>query len=99
MDPDFGFMSVIYSKNAPPVGNNWSLYSDAKADALCEKAMLEFDIASQYQAIAELHQYVVDQAMWIWVVHDLNPRALAAKVKGFVPPQAWYVDLSTIDIV
>ena len=23
MDPDFGIMSVIYSKNAPPVGNNW----------------------------------------------------------------------------
>jgi ABC-type transport system substrate-binding protein len=99
MDPDFGFMSVIYSKNAPPVGNNWSLYHDPTADALCEKAQLEFDVARQYQAIAALHQYVVDQAMWIWVVHDLNPRALAAKVKGFVPPQAWYVDLSTIDIV
>ncbi|MEA2945211.1 MAG: hypothetical protein QOI40_541, partial [Alphaproteobacteria bacterium] len=33
-----------------------------------------------------------------WVVHDLNPRALASKVKGFVPPQAWYVDLSSLDI-
>jgi peptide/nickel transport system substrate-binding protein len=98
MDPDFGFMSVIYSKNAPPVGNNWSLYNDPTADALCDKAKLEFDVERQYQAIAELHQYVVDQAMWIWVVHDLNPRALAPKVKGFVPPQAWYVDLSTLDI-
>ena len=98
MEPDFGFLSVIYSKNAPPVGNNWSLYNDPIADALCEKAKLEFDIASQDQAIAALHQYVVDQAMWIWVVHDLNPRALAPKVKGFVPPQAWYVDLSALDI-
>jgi peptide/nickel transport system substrate-binding protein len=98
MDPDFGFMSVIYSKNAPPVGNNWSLYNDPVADALCEKAKVEFDIGKQYQAIAELHQYVVDQAMWIWVVHDLNPRALSPKVKGFVPPQAWYVDLSLLDI-
>jgi peptide/nickel transport system substrate-binding protein len=69
------------------------------ADALCNKASLEFDIGKQDQAIAELHQYVVDQAMWIWVVHDLNPRALAPKVKGFVPPQAWYVDLSALDIV
>jgi len=33
------------------------------------------------------------------VVHDLNPRALSPKVKGFVPPQAWYVDLSSLDIV
>jgi peptide/nickel transport system substrate-binding protein len=99
MDPDFGFLSVIYSKNAPPVANNWGLYNDPTADALCNKASLEFDIGKQDQAIAELHQYVVDQAMWIWVVHDLNPRALAPKVKGFVPPQAWYVDLSALDIV
>jgi peptide/nickel transport system substrate-binding protein len=98
MEPDFGFMSVIYSKNAPPVGNNWGLYNDPMADALCEKAKLEFDIDAQSRALAELHQYVVDQAMWIWVVHDLNPRALASKVKGFVPPQAWYVDLSSLDI-
>jgi peptide/nickel transport system substrate-binding protein len=98
MDPDFGFLSVIYSKNAPPVANNWGLYNDPTADALCNKASLEFDIGKQDQAIAELHQYVVDQAMWIWVVHDLNPRALAPKVKGFVPPQAWYVDLSALDI-
>jgi peptide/nickel transport system substrate-binding protein len=98
MEPDFGFMSVIYSKNAPPVGNNWGLYNDPVADALCEKAKLEFDIDAQSRALAELHQYVVDQAMWIWVVHDLNPRALASKVKGFVPPQAWYVDLSSLDI-
>jgi ABC-type transport system substrate-binding protein len=98
MEPDFGFMSVIYSKNAPPVGNNWGLYNDPAADALCEKAKLEFDVGAQSRALAELHQYVVDQAMWIWVVHDLNPRALAPKVKGFVPPQAWYVDLSSLDI-
>jgi peptide/nickel transport system substrate-binding protein len=98
MDPDFGFLSVIYSKNAPPVANNWGLYNDPTADALCNKASLEFEIGKQDQATAELHQYVVDQAMWIWVVHDLNPRALAPKVKGFVPPQAWYVDLSALDI-
>ena len=98
MDPDFGFMSVIHSKSAPPNGNNWSLYNDPKADELCNKAKLEFDIEKQNQAIAELHQYVVDQAMWVWVVHDLNPRALAPKVKGFVPPQAWFADLTSIDI-
>jgi peptide/nickel transport system substrate-binding protein len=55
MDPDFGFMSVIYSKNAPPVANNRGLYNDPAADALCDKARLEFDIGKQDQAIAELH--------------------------------------------
>ena len=98
MDPDFGLLSVIHSKNAPPVGNNWGLYNDPIADALCDKARLEFDIDRQDQALAALHQYIVDQAMWIWVVHDLNPRALAPKLKGFVPAQAWYVNLSALDM-
>ena len=98
MDPDFGFLSVFWSKDMPPAGNNWATYSDATADALCEKIRFEFDPEKQNQAVAELHQYIVDQAVWIWVVHDLNPRALAAKVKGFVPPQAWYIDLTTVDI-
>jgi peptide/nickel transport system substrate-binding protein len=98
MDPDFGFLSVIETKSAPPVGNNWGLYSDPKADELGNNARLEFDPEKRDQAMARLHEYVVDQAMWVWIVHDLNPRALSPKVKGFVPPQAWYVDLTMIDI-
>ena len=37
-------------------------------------------------------------AVMLFVTHDLNPRALSPKVKGFVPPQAWYVDLSSLDL-
>ncbi len=28
------------------------------------------------------------------MAHDLNPRALSPKVKGFVQPQSWFVDLT-----
>ena len=31
-----------------------------------------------------MHEIVVDDAPWIFIVHDLNPRALSPKVKGFV---------------
>jgi peptide/nickel transport system substrate-binding protein len=98
IEPDFGLLSVIQTRMAPPAGNNWGLYSDPKADELCEKIRHEFDLTAQTKLIADLHSYVVDQSMWIWVVHDLNPRALSPKVKGFVPPQSWYVDLTTVDI-
>ena len=91
-------ISVFQSTNAPPAGNNWGLYNDAKADELCNNTRLEFEPDKRDQAIARLHEYIVDQSIWIWVVHDLNPRALSPKVKGFVPPQAWYVDFTTIDI-
>jgi ABC-type transport system substrate-binding protein len=97
-DPDFGFMSVTLSKMAPPAGNNWGLYNDPKADELALRAKMTFDPEEQNKAIADLHTYLVDQAMWIWAVHDLNPRALSPKVKGFVPPQSWYIDLTTIEM-
>src|SRR6266849_5074702 len=32
-----------------------------------------------------------DDAPWIFVAHDLNPRALSPRVKGFVQPQSWFV--------
>jgi len=32
----------------------------------------------------------------IWVVHDLNPRALRANVKGFVQAQNWFQDLTPV---
>jgi ABC-type transport system substrate-binding protein len=74
MEPDFGFMSVIYSKNGPPVGNNWGLYNDPAPRMRYAKKQGRVRYRQQYQALAESYQYVVDQAMWIWVVHDLNPR-------------------------
>ena len=36
--------------------------------------------------------------MWVWVVHDLNPRALAPGVKGFVSAQAWVQDLTPVSV-
>ena len=97
-DPDFGFMSAFMSERAPPDGNNWGLYSDPTADALGKAAQMAFDPAERDAAIARLHEYLVDQSVWLVVVHDMNPRALASKVKGFVAPQNWYIDLTSVYI-
>ena len=45
---------------------------------------------------AKLHERLVDEAAWIWIVKDLNPRALGANVKGMVPAQSWYLDLTGV---
>ena len=81
----------------PPAGYNWGGYSDPVADALCQKAKLAFVPAEQDRILAELHAHLVDQAMWIWVVHDLNPRALGPKVKGYVEAQSWFQDLTPVE--
>jgi hypothetical protein len=54
--------------------------------------------AEQDKILAQLHTYIVDQAMWLWVVHDLNPRAMSPKVKGFVQAQSWYQDLTPVTV-
>ena len=96
--PDIGLVNASWSPMKPPAGYNWGGYSDPKADALCQQAKLAFVPAEQDRILAELHTYLVDQAMWIWVVHDLNPRALGPKVTGFVQAQSWFQDLTPIQV-
>lgn len=97
-DPDFGMLSVTWSKRIVPKGNNWGLYQDETADKLCDAAVNAFTREDRDRTLSDLHAYIVSQAMWIWVVHDTNPRALAANVKNFDPPQNWYVDLTQIEV-
>ena len=52
----------------------------------------------QGRVFLERVPYVVDQALWIWIVHDLNPRAMSPKVKGFVQSQSWFQDLTPISM-
>jgi hypothetical protein len=40
---------------------------------------------------------LVDNPPWLYVVHDLSPRAMNKKVHGFVS-QSWFVDLSLISM-
>ena len=44
------------------------------------------------------HERLVDNPPWLFIVHDLNPRAFSKKVKGFVSPQSWFVDLTLVSL-
>jgi peptide/nickel transport system substrate-binding protein len=44
--------------------------------------------------LGKVNEIVVDDVPWVFIVHDLNPRALSPKVKGFVQAQSWYQDLT-----
>ena len=95
-DPDIGLIANAWSKMRPPGGYNWGGFADAKADELAAAAKVEFDKPKQDALLAKLHATIVDQAMWIWVVHDLNPRALGPKVTGYVEAQSWFQDLTPV---
>ena len=97
-NPDQALIKVAASFEPVPTGFNWGRFNDPKADELANRAKTAFDPAEQDKVLAELHAHVVDQAMWIWMVHDLNPRALSPKVKGFVQAQSWLQDLTPVDM-
>ena len=48
--------------------------------------------------LAAAHSVVVDQAAWLFIVHDLNPRAMSKKVVDFHPAQSWFQDFTQISM-
>src|SRR5215216_5934157 len=97
-DPDFGILIIADSRKVAPAGSNWMHMKDPESDALIDQIRNEFDQAKQDALIGKLHERFVDQAAWLFVVHDLNPRAMSPKVKGFVQAQHWIQDLTTISM-
>ena len=97
-DPDIGLLGPAVSAKAGGNGFNWGGFEDARADELGQRARQTFDPAAQNAILAELHGHLVEQAMWIWAVHDVNPRGLSKKLSNFTQAQSWYQDLTPIRV-
>jgi peptide/nickel transport system substrate-binding protein len=69
-------------------------YLNPEVDRLIEAAEAAFDPRKRDRMLAQVHEIIVDDAPWVFIVHDLNPRAMSPKLKGFVQPQSWFVDLT-----
>jgi ABC-type transport system substrate-binding protein len=96
MDPFFAMIRFLDSKMAPPVSNNWGFINDPEYDKLVAAVRVAFDPAERDKALAALHERSVDDAAFLWVAHDVGPRAMTPKIKGFVQPKSWFVDFSTM---
>src|SRR6202046_1141214 len=98
MDPFFAMVRFLQSGMAPPVSNNWGYINNPQFDALVMNARQTFDPAARDEALAELHAASVDDAAFLYVAHDVAPRALSPKIKNFVQPKSWFVDLSPVTL-
>src|SRR5215210_4829088 len=96
MDPFFAMIRFLDSKMAPPVSNNWGFINDPEYDKLAAAVRVAFDPAARDKALAALHERSVDEAAFLWVAHDVGPRAMTPKIKNFVQPKSWFVDFSTM---
>lgn len=95
-DPFTGFIRHLQCDLKPPAGTNWGIYCDPEMDALFTQIRTTFDPAEQTKILQKTHEKYVDDALFLMVTHDVNPRALSPKVKGFVQAQNWFQDFSPI---
>ena len=98
MDPSIAFLRQFHSEWGAPAGFNWGYYRNLEVDRLIDQAQRTFDTAEQDKLLAQAHTLIVDDAAYVFVAHDLGPRALSPAVMGFVAPQSWVIDLTQVSM-
>lgn len=98
MDPFFAMVRFVSTKTFPPTSNNWGYFGNAEIDELIRVARTSFDDKARDAALAKLHARIVEEAPFVWIAHDVGPRAMSAKVKGVVQPKSWFIDIAPISV-
>ena len=98
LDPVSGFLKHFSTANNGPVGLNWGWYKNDEFEKLYAQVQNTFDDAARTQMIQKMHEIVVADAGRVFIAHDLNPRAVSPRIKGFVQAQSWFQDLTPITI-
>lgn len=97
-DPFTALIRQSQCNLAPPNGTNWGYYCDPEMDALFAEVRNTFDAAEQDKVLRKIHEKYVNEALFLMVTHDVNPRAMSKKVKGFVQAQNWFQDFSPVTV-
>jgi peptide/nickel transport system substrate-binding protein len=96
---DVGVMARYFSSaNFSPSGSNFEQWKDDEFDGALKTIEEATDPKAITAAYRKAHERLVDNPPWLYIVHDLNPRALSPKVKGFLSPQSWFVDLTLVSV-
>jgi ABC-type transport system substrate-binding protein len=98
LDPVSAIIKLVGRAYWAPAGSNWGHFASPESEALIDRIFNEFDGEKRISLLTELHELEGRQAVMIFVVHDLNPRALSPKVEGFVQAQSWFQDLTRVSV-
>ncbi|MCE2656716.1 MAG: ABC transporter substrate-binding protein [Rubrivivax sp.] len=94
MDPFFAMVRFTSTKTFPPVSNNWGYFGNPEFDKLIADARSAFEDKARDAALAKLHARIVEEAPFVWIAHDVGPRAMSTKVKNVVQPRSWFIDIA-----
>ncbi|MFD0399623.1 ABC transporter substrate-binding protein [Kitasatospora sp. NPDC127121] len=71
-------------------------YANPQVDELLASSAADADQAARQAGYRKALALVTQDAPWLFVVNDRNPRALSPRVQGLVQPQSWFLDLTTV---
>jgi ABC-type transport system substrate-binding protein len=95
LDP-LSLLKAVMKVYQAPNGSNWGGLDDPQIDALGQRVLTSFDPAQQDALLKQIHHLFTADAARLFVVSDLNPRALAPNLSGFVQAQSWFQDMTPI---
>ncbi len=98
MDPFFAMVRFTSTKTFPPVSNNWGFFGNDEFDKLIADARTTFEDKARDAALARLHARIVEEAPFVWIAHDVGPRAMSKRVTGVVQPRSWFIDIATMSM-
>jgi peptide/nickel transport system substrate-binding protein len=98
LDPVNAIIKLVGKAYWAPKGSNWGHFESPETEALIDQIFNEFDGEKRLSLLTELHELEGKQAVMVFVVHDLNPRAMSPKVKGFIQAQSWFQDLTRVSV-
>jgi peptide/nickel transport system substrate-binding protein len=93
-----GYSSTFLSKT--PAGQpNATGLDDHRIDRFLTTAIQQPTAAGQNRYLQAMMREAVEQAEFLFWMHDLNLRVMSPTVKGYVQVQSWWVDFTAISVV
>lgn len=92
IEPSQGIIKI----NMSGYTQNWGGYYNEDVEAWGAAALAEFDQAARDELLTSINEQATADAVEVFIVHDLNPRALSPKLSGFVQAQSWFQDMTPI---
>lgn len=79
-------------------GTARTYYCNPEVDELLDQALVTVDEAERGQMLTDAMSIATEEAIWMFVVNDSAPRAMAAEVQGYEQPMSWWVEFNDVSI-
>jgi peptide/nickel transport system substrate-binding protein len=77
---------------------NITHFNNPQVNKLLTEAQSVVNTSAREKLYTQAGNIITEDAPWLFVVNDENPRALSPSVHGFIEPKSWFVNLTTVSV-